>query len=899
MKNKHLPHLLTFLIVLIGVAGNETRAQNPATTISLNAEQQKLSRLAPGQTSGQVVFSVDSAGQITIEILATISSLSTSIVGPGGQLITPATIGGLGGEFSLIEGGTADSFLILGAASPGFHYLYAFPSLGAGNYTVRFDAGASLSEEVAVISRVVTDSPIGAALFSTDPTLVIGSTAVLTAAIFAGPAPVAGASVTVDVVPPSGSIFTLTLKDDGASASGDDTAGDGLYSAQFMPAVTGNFRASAVISGTTGGGIAFIRNAATTFDVIPQHGRLTGVVTDQGVDDNGDTLFDRVAIDVQTNITLAGKYLALVHLKTTNGQTLLRSSEVTLTTGLQNIRVNFEAAAFLELGENGPYTMELIELVRIDPVTGSSPADTLANVGQTAAYLLSQFQRPSASLTGTTSDQGVDDNGNGKFDRLLVSVQVNVLTSGFYSWGFKLTDQGAHEIDFASGSAFFSAGLNNLNVTFSGLKIGAFGANGPYQLRDLLLQGGQGTSLVAIEIGSTQPYQFTQFEGVQGNQAPTLNATPTSQTVQYSDAIANVTITASDAETAPGALTISTTWTKNGGAPSPGLPANLVLTDAGVNSSSQRVWTISGIANVETGTYAITSTVTDTGGAEPPKSSQSTISIIVNKEDVGTTYTGDVNIFTAGPKVSTATVRLGANLTEEADGSPGDLTLARVVFELFQAGNVGSTPDLTVGPVSVNSSGQALTFINLGVGVWTVRVKVEPNNGYWTASPVAISLINVALGTNERGTTGGGWIADSLSANGKGNFGFNVGYLKNGNTKGNSVYVYRGADGFTYLVKSTSWQGGGLSFLTVNNSISRAAFSGRCVVQKISDSGQIVESFAGSFSVDVNDGDLHTPRQQDGYAITILDSTGNIYRQVGGLNALLPLNGGNVRVQAK
>jgi hypothetical protein len=204
-----------------------------------------------------------------------------------------------------------------------------------------------------------------------------------------------------------------------------------------------------------------------------------------------------------------------------------------------------------------------------------------------------------------------------------------------------------------------------------------------------------------------------------------------------------------------------------------------------------------------------------------------------------------------------------------------------------------------VGPVSVNSSGQALTFVNLGVDVWTIRVRVELTNSYWITRPVHITLINVALGTNERGTTGGGWITDNLSANRKGNFGFNVGYLKNGNPKGSSVYVYRGADGFTYLVKSTSWQGGGLSFSTVNNVISRAAFSGRCVVQKISDSGEIVESFAGSFSVDVNDGDLHAPRQQDGYAITILDSTGNIYRQVGGLNTLLPLNGGNVKVQSK
>src|SRR5204862_4763590 len=93
-----------------------------------------------------------------------------------------------------------------------------------------------------------------------------------------------------------------------------------------------------------------------------------------------------------------------------------------------------------------------------------------------------------------------------------VSLQVDVVHAGFYSWGFKLTDAAAREIDFGSGSGFFNTGLNTLTVTFEGAKIGAFGVNGPYELRDLLLQGA-GASLVVVDAGRTEPYLVSLFEG--------------------------------------------------------------------------------------------------------------------------------------------------------------------------------------------------------------------------------------------------------------------------------------------------------------------------------------------------------------------------------------------------
>jgi len=248
-------------------------------------------------------------------------------------------------------------------------------------------------------------------------------------------------------------------------------------------------------------------------------------------------------------------------------------------------------------------------------------------------------------------------------------------------------------------------------------------------------------------------------------------------------------------------------------------------------------------------------------------------------------------------------VRLAAHLTQDADGAPGDITLAKVTFEIFKSSNMGSTPDLTVAGVPVDSNGDAITFLpGVVADTYVVKVKIDATNGYWTASPVGLGTINVAVGTDDQQTSGGGWIPDPESVNGKGNFGFTV-KGGNGSPKGNSIYIFRGLDGFNYIVKSTSWSGGYLNFSNEpSTSISnRSSFKGKAVVQKVDpQTGAVVQSFGNfSFIVDTRDGDLLTPRSFDAYAITVLDNNGLIWRRVGTNLALLPLGGGNVLVKAK
>ncbi|HEY2964243.1 MAG TPA: Ig-like domain-containing protein [Pyrinomonadaceae bacterium] len=369
------------------------------------------------------------------------------------------------------------------------------------------------------------------------------------------------------------------------------------------------------------------------------------------------------------------------------------------------------------------------------------------------------------------------------------------------------------------------------------------------------------------------------------NDAPVFTINVLSQAVQYSDPITPVTVSVSDVDDATSSLTLSVTTA---------VPAGLTVTPNGVGSLI-----ISGNPTVVAGVYNIGLQVVDPHGA----TTTATVTITVNKETAETTYTGDMGIVTAGPTITTATVRLGAHLTQDPDGAPGDITLARVTFELFKSTNMSNTPDTTVANVPVDSNGDALTFLaGVAADTYVVKVKIDATNGYWTADPVGLGTINVAVGTNDQRATGGGWVPDAGSVNGKGNFGFTVRIDKN-SLKGNSIYIFRGTDGFNYIVKSTSWTGGFLNFSTepATSTLNRASFKGKCTVQKVDrNTGAVVDSFGNySFTVDVRDGDLLVPTQGDAYAITILDNNGVIWRRVGTNLSLVSIGGGNVLVKAQ
>ncbi|HEX8274376.1 MAG TPA: hypothetical protein VF615_17190 [Longimicrobiaceae bacterium] len=273
-------------------------------------------------------------------------------------------------------------------------------------------------------------------------------------------------------------------------------------------------------------------------------------------------------------------------------------------------------------------------------------------------------------------------------------------------------------------------------------------------------------------------------------------------------------------------------------------------------------------------------------------------SFAVGKRALAVEYTGDSYAATGGPTIATATIRLSATVARKAGGMLGDLSLARVRFTLTKQGGGSQT---VFAMADANGSAMATASVAAdNDNQWLVQTSIDPDNAYWSGD-FDTDPLSVVLGSTEKRTTGGGWVADAGSANGKANFGFSVAYQKNGSPRGNLTYVYRGTDGYDYVVKSNSWQGGALTFS--NNDPSLAAFSGRATVQRIDRATGLADPGwpAGNytFTVDGMDGDLKSPKVRDTFAVTIMDNEGRIWRQLGTRTAPVQLGGGNVAVQSR
>jgi hypothetical protein len=225
---------------------------------------------------------------------------------------------------------------------------------------------------------------------------------------------------------------------------------------------------------------------------------------------------------------MGGNYLVTVVLRGSNGRELQRSAEATFSVGAASVEIFFSAADILNgLAVNGPWAVAEVRYFRN---TGSDlvPADIRYDLGNTAVYNLLQLQRPRLRLTGAGTANGLDTNGNGKFDRLDVTIRLDNDFAGTYDFSGTLMDSNGTELGFRSGRVFLFAGTNNsVSMSFPGLPIGQNGVDGPYFISNFLMFGA-GQSLIATTAFTTPAFTASQFEGfVEDNTPPVLTVTAT------------------------------------------------------------------------------------------------------------------------------------------------------------------------------------------------------------------------------------------------------------------------------------------------------------------------------------------------------------------------------------
>ncbi len=231
--------------------------------------------------------------------------------------------------------------------------------------------------------------------------------------------------------------------------------------------------------------------------------------SDQGIDTDGDMLFNYLRVTASVNVQNAGVFDFYVDLYDQFFNYLGSGSApgVGLGPGMQAVDLDIPGYSIQQNGVNGPY---LAQLYAYDSFSGA-PLDS--DTHMTQAYLAGAFDPPPATFAPPHSDQGIDTDLNGKFDEIAVDLQVDVTEAGDYYIVADLLDS-TFTFYFGSDSATvsLSPGIQRVRLTFSTLPMVVQGIPGPYEVNAGLypLSG----PLMDQDIHETQPYLLADFDPV-------------------------------------------------------------------------------------------------------------------------------------------------------------------------------------------------------------------------------------------------------------------------------------------------------------------------------------------------------------------------------------------------
>jgi hypothetical protein len=189
--------------------------------------------------------------------------------------------------------------------------------------------------------------------------------------------------------------------------------------------------------------------------------------------------------------------------------------EATLPVGASTVTIPFGADGIRQhLGVDGPYAITDVVLTRLgDDTLGERVADRRASFGNTQPYTLSQLQRPVTIIPAGLADEGIDTDADGLFDLLRVTFSIDTRQAGFFTWTGDLRAPDDTVLGIASGQGFLDAGVTTVEFLFQGLPIGESGQDGPYTVSNVAAYGPPNAAAVLDQLGLTQAYSVSQFEG--------------------------------------------------------------------------------------------------------------------------------------------------------------------------------------------------------------------------------------------------------------------------------------------------------------------------------------------------------------------------------------------------
>jgi PGF-pre-PGF domain-containing protein len=225
------------------------------------------------------------------------------------------------------------------------------------------------------------------------------------------------------------------------------------------------------------------------------------------------------SLNVTVNITFASENIYEISAGLTNltGVWITGAfvNPTSYTAGEHEITLPFNGIDICSKGINGPYVVAFISVSK----NGTGEIARENNVHTTNAYSYTEFEHPDAgaNLTGTYSSEGWDQDADGKYEYLNVTVSVVVSVAGSYEfYGDLYSSDGTTWIDGDNDIADLDIGTHTVNLYFEGDAIYASLTDGPYILGYIRVGAVIDDSFILLDSASnahtTHNYTYNEFE---------------------------------------------------------------------------------------------------------------------------------------------------------------------------------------------------------------------------------------------------------------------------------------------------------------------------------------------------------------------------------------------------
>ena len=247
--------------------------------------------------------------------------------------------------------------------------------------------------------------------------------------------------------------------------------------------------------------------------------------SDSGIDTDADGLYNYLAVDVRVAVGGFSAFYVVGTLHDPSNTLYVSAAQYAyFDPGLYTIQLLFDGVPINRSDIDGPYT---VDLTLYNAWTGQQlDTDTHA----TAAYSHWAFNGPPGRFYAPHADAGVDSDGDGRFNQLVVSAHVSTQYAGVFLTYAVLSlgggPNGSSSNLIAVNVTYLGGGPATINFAFNGYRINASGIDGPYRV-DMWMYDGATYQFLDNDTHWTAAYAHTDFEEIPHIDSPFAVTPPT------------------------------------------------------------------------------------------------------------------------------------------------------------------------------------------------------------------------------------------------------------------------------------------------------------------------------------------------------------------------------------